>query len=331
MAATAPILAKRGICLAQTESTYGTDPTPTGDYTMLVWDLSITVEQDTVSPDYFRPYAGAKHVVAGSKKCSVSFKAALCGAGKSGTDIRSPRISPVLLASKYKLTSTGSPVTARTYTPDTIGMTGVTLKIYAYSASSTTDGNLYEINGFQGHTKLVMDPSSQPFGVWEVEGTGLYVLPITIDPSTITPVYYEQVPPSITGITALIGGDALNIRRFELDNVVTVAEAPAMGPSTTSGYGYFLGDRQQSTIKMTVDAWDEFEFATYAGYALASDLTVAISGIGSVAGNVVSIAASVGGVITSVSEGDADGVKTYDLDMVVKESSGDDEFSIAFT
>ena len=331
MAVTAPILARRGICLCMDESSYGTDPTPTGDYTMLLWDLSISVDQEVASPDYFRPYAGALHVVTGQKKCTLSFKAALCGAGKAGTAVRPPRVSPLLTASKFKWATAGSPIASWAYTPDTIGLTGATLKIYAYMADSTSDGNLYEINGFNGHMKLVLDPSSQPFGVWEVEGTGLYVKPITIDPSSITPTYYEQSPPSITGLTCTLGANVFNMRRLEIDNVVTVAEGPTMGPSTTSGFSYFLGHREQTTMKATIDAWDESQYALFTSFESATALPLVVSGIGSVAGNKVAIAATVGGVITSVSEGDADGVKTYDLDMVVKESAGDDEFTITFS
>ena len=56
---TAKLLRKRAI-LIETESTYGSDPTPTGADAVLVRDLNITPQQsDVVSRDLIRPYLGA--------------------------------------------------------------------------------------------------------------------------------------------------------------------------------------------------------------------------------------------------------------------------------
>ena len=54
------LLTRKRLILIEEESTYGTDPTPTGDDAVLVRDLSITPQQsDVVSRDLIRPYLGA--------------------------------------------------------------------------------------------------------------------------------------------------------------------------------------------------------------------------------------------------------------------------------
>ena len=55
-----PLLARKKIILAKTESTYGTDPTPTGvANAILVRNLNLTPQDaDLVNRDLVRPYLG---------------------------------------------------------------------------------------------------------------------------------------------------------------------------------------------------------------------------------------------------------------------------------
>ena len=54
------LLNRKRVILLELESSYGTDPTPTGADAILVRDLSITPQaSDDVSRDLIRPYLGA--------------------------------------------------------------------------------------------------------------------------------------------------------------------------------------------------------------------------------------------------------------------------------
>jgi len=55
-----PLLTRKRLILLETESVYGTDPTPDDADAILVRDLNITpLQSDVVSRELVRPYLGA--------------------------------------------------------------------------------------------------------------------------------------------------------------------------------------------------------------------------------------------------------------------------------
>ena len=82
----APLLLRKRLILVETESTYGTDPTPTGADAILVRDLNITPQQsDVVSRDLIRPYLGASEQLLANTRVECTFSVELAGSGTAGT------------------------------------------------------------------------------------------------------------------------------------------------------------------------------------------------------------------------------------------------------
>ena len=160
------ISAKYGTILAKTETTYGTEIVPATDTNaMCIWDVAMKKSQIIGVPDCIKADADATHVVPAGAYWDVSFKAPFTGGGEvTGGDVREPAITPILKSSRF---NAADGTTVWTYTPDTIGRTGCT--IYVYLSSVKSGGNLYKLFGFQGHAKLVFDPSNG-YGIWEIEG-----------------------------------------------------------------------------------------------------------------------------------------------------------------
>jgi hypothetical protein len=90
------LLTRKRLILAETEGTYGTDPSPDGADAILVRDLNITPQQsDVVSRDLVRPYLGASEQLLANTRVECTFSVELAGSGTGGT---APRFGKVLQA-----------------------------------------------------------------------------------------------------------------------------------------------------------------------------------------------------------------------------------------
>ena len=82
-----PLLTRRQLLLAETELTYGTDPTPTSSANaILVRNIEVTpLEADTVSRELIRPYLGQSEQLLAQTRVLVNFEVELAGSGTAGT------------------------------------------------------------------------------------------------------------------------------------------------------------------------------------------------------------------------------------------------------
>jgi len=107
------LLLRKRLILIETESVYGTDPTPTGVDAVLVRDLNITPQQsDVVSRDLIRPYLGASEQLLANTRVECTFSVELAGSGTAGT---APQYGKALLA--CGLSETVSAGVSVTYAP----------------------------------------------------------------------------------------------------------------------------------------------------------------------------------------------------------------------
>ena len=91
-----PLLTRKRLIVAKIESTYGTDPTPTGANAILVRNLEITpLEAETVNRDLVRPYLGASDQLLAQTRVSMTFEVEMAGSGTAGT---APAYGPLLKA-----------------------------------------------------------------------------------------------------------------------------------------------------------------------------------------------------------------------------------------
>lgn len=103
------LLSNRRLILAETESTYGVDPTPGSADALLVRDLNLVpVQSDVVSRDVVRPYLGATEQFLANTRVECTFSVDLTGSGSAST---APRFSSVLKACGLIETYNSSPLT----------------------------------------------------------------------------------------------------------------------------------------------------------------------------------------------------------------------------
>ena len=90
-----PKLTRKRTLLVKTESSYGSDPTPTGgSNAILVRDLNIEpVQSDEVSRDLIRGYLGNYETLLSNTRVNVSCDVEMVGSGAAGTE---PAYNPLL-------------------------------------------------------------------------------------------------------------------------------------------------------------------------------------------------------------------------------------------
>jgi len=156
-----PLLTRKRLILAETEPSYGVDPSPDGADAILVRDLNITPQQsDVVNRDLVRPYLGASEQLLANTRVECTFSVELAGSGTAGT---APRFGKVLKACALAETTVSPAVTG---TATAGGSNSITL---AAGASSTNDfyngqviritsglgvGSVFLITDYVGSTKV---------------------------------------------------------------------------------------------------------------------------------------------------------------------------------
>jgi hypothetical protein len=146
-----PLLTRKRLIVAKIESTYGTDPTPTGANAILVRNLEITpLEAETVNRDLVRPYLGASDQLLAQTRVSMTFEVEMAGSGTAGT---APAYGPLLKACGLSETVVVS--TSVTYAPVSSSFSSVTLYM-------NVDGILHKITGARGTFTLSGEVSQIP-------------------------------------------------------------------------------------------------------------------------------------------------------------------------
>ena len=107
------LLDRKRVILLELESSYGTDPTPTGADALQVSDLSVVPQSsDLVSRDLIRPFLGASRQLLANTKVECSFSVEWSGSGAAGT---APRVGKALRACGFSETIAAN--TSVTYAP----------------------------------------------------------------------------------------------------------------------------------------------------------------------------------------------------------------------
>lgn len=157
-----PLLARKRVLLAKIETTYGTDPTPTGAANaILVRNMSITPQDADLSDrDLVRPYIGRSEQLPAGIRAMVDFEVEIAGAGTAGT---APGYGPILRACGFSETLTAAAVTGTAQA----GSTSTTIVLAAGASAvdnfyvgmpirttaGTGSGQSSIITGYVGSTK----------------------------------------------------------------------------------------------------------------------------------------------------------------------------------
>ena len=310
------LLLRKRLVLIETESSYGTDPTPDGADAVLVRDLSITPQSsDVVSRDLIRPYLGASQQLLANTKVECTFSVELAGSGAAGT---APQYGKALQA--CGLSETIAANTSVTYEPESSGFNSVTIHY-------NIDGVRHKVTGCRGN--LTLNATVGEIPSLDFSFTGIYNAPD--DTALPTPTYANQDDPLIfkngnTSSFALLSY-AGALQSFSMDLGTSLVYRELVGGSKE----VLITDRAVSgsvSIEAVLMATKDF-------FASAVDDDAALGNLqfthGSTAGNIVQFTSSKVD-IGDVSYGDQDGIAMLEIPYVcVPDSAANAEFDLIYT
>lgn len=169
------------LLLAEIESTYGTDPTPTGAANaILVRSLEITpIQADVVERQLVRGFMGNFEAILAFQRVEMTFEVELAGSGTAGT---APAWGPIMKA--CGATETIVADTSVTYAPRSSSFDSVTFYYY-------TDGLRHKVTGARGSFSINATVGEIPTISFSFQG--IYNAPD--DSANPTPTYQNQAKP----------------------------------------------------------------------------------------------------------------------------------------
>ena len=310
------LLLRKRLILIETESTYGTDPTPTGADAVLVRDLSITPQSsDVVSRNLIRPYLGASQQLLANTKVECTFSVELAGSGAAGT---APQYGKAIQA--CGLSETIAANTSVKYEPESSGFNSITIHY-------NIDGVRHKVTGCRGN--LTLNATVGEIPSLDFAFTGIYNAPD--DTALPTPTYANQDDPVI-----FKNG---NTSSFQLLSYAGALQSISMDLGTSLVYRELVGGTKEVLITdRAVSGSVSIEavlMATKDFFAAAVDDDAALGNLqfthGSVAGNIVQFTSSKVD-IGDVSYGDQDGIAMLEIPYTcVPDSAANAEFDLIYT
>ena len=311
-----PLLSRRQLLLAEAETTYGTDPTPSvSTNAILVRNIEVTpLEADTVNRELIRPYLGQSEQLLAQTRILVNFEVEMAGSGTAGT---APAYGPLLEA--CAMTETVVASTSVTYAPNSDAAPG-SVTIYF-----NNDGVLHKATGCRGTFTLNGAVGEIPTIAFEF--TGIYNAPS--DVSLSTPTYSNQADPVVfkngntTGFQVFSYAGALQSFSLEMANEIAYIER--------------VGGTKQAIITNRAPAGEVMIEAVAMGtHNFFNDATGSSTGNltfqhGQTAGNIVTFTASQID-LGNPSYSDEDGIQMLTLPYIATPTdSGNDELSLVYT
>ena len=308
------LLTRKRVILIETESSYGTDPTPAGTDVVLVTDLTITPQSsDVVNRDVVRPYLGSSEQLLANTRVECTFSVELAGSGTAGT---APRYGSALKATG--LSETVSSGTSVTYAPVSSSFSSVTIHY-------NIDGVRHKVTGCRGTFSLSAEVGAIP--LINFTFTGIYNAP---DDSAIPTVTYgNQATPLIfkngntSGFSLLSYSGALQSLTMDL-GVSTVYRELVGGTKEV-----IITDRASNgTVSIEAPTIAQKDYFT----AALSDSSLGNLAFlhGTTAGNKVQLTSSKVD-IGDVNYGEMDGVAMLEIPYTLVPSAANNEFSLIYT
>jgi hypothetical protein len=310
-----PLLSRKRLILAKTETTYGTDPTPTGAANaILVRNLEITpLQADTVTRDLIRPYLGNSDQLLAQTRVEVTFEVELAGSGTAGT---APAYGPVLKA--CGLSETVAASTSVTYAPVSASFSSVTIYFH-------NDGIRHKVTGCRGTFELNAEVGQIP--VISFTMTGIYNAPT--DEALPSPTYADQAAPLI-----FKNGNTSNFSIFSYSGCL---QSLSFQMANEVVYRELVGCTKESLIVNRAPAGDVVieapSIATKDFFTIATGSSTGSISFqhGGTAGNIVTFTTAQSD-IANPSYSDQDGIQMLNLPYVaVPTSAGNDELSLVYT
>jgi len=313
------MLTNRDVILIKVESSYNTDAVPVEATDAVLVESPSWADEGLRMVD--RPAVSAtldtrQQIYAGALK-TVSFDLEMKGAGAVYSASVYPEVDAVLRACGFSSTlNAGAGVETYTYVPVSTAHESAT--VYYYQ-----DGTRHILTGCRGTVSFNLETGN--IGRASVTLTGHFAA--TTDTAMASPTYLATVPPAILNGAFAIDGFSGVISALAWDMSNTIATPPDF--NAADGYGPVQitkrdvnGSFDPEAVVIATEAF-EANFRSGAVAALAS------GDMGGTQYNQYNVAMPAV-YYRSISPGDRDGVRTFDMTFGAAASSGDDEVTIVF-
>ena len=308
------LLTRKRVILIETESSYGTDPTPAATDVVLVTDLSITPQSsDVVNRDVVRPYLGSSEQLLANTRVECTFSVELAGSGTAGT---APRYGSALKATG--LSETVASGTSVTYAPVSSSFSSVTIHY-------NVDGVRHKVTGCRGSFTISAEVGSIP--TIDFTFTGIYNAPTDTALPTVT--YGNQATPLI-----FKNG---NTSGFQLLSYAGALQSLTMDLGVSTVYRELVGGTKEVIItdrasngSVTIEAPTIAQKDYFTAALTDSTLGNLAFLHGTTAGNKVQLTSSKVD-IGDVNYGEMDGVAMLEIPYTLVPSSANNEFSLIYT
>ena len=308
------LLTRKRVILIETESSYGTDPTPEGTDVVLVTDLSITPQSsDVVNRDVVRPYLGSSEQLLANTRVECTFSVELAGSGTAGT---APRYGSALKATG--LSETVASGTSVTYAPVSSSFSSVTIHY-------NVDGVRHKVTGCRGTFSINAEVGAIP--TIDFSFTGIYNAPTDTALPTVT--YGNQATPLI-----FKNG---NTSGFQLLSYAGALQSLTMDLGVTTVYRELVGGTKEVIITdRASNGTVSIEAPTIAqkDYFTSALTDSSLGNLqflhGTTAGNKVQLT-STKVDIGDVNYGEMDGVAMLEIPYTLVPSAANNEFSLIYT
>jgi hypothetical protein len=302
------------LLLAKAESSFATDPTPTGSANyVLVRNVEITpIVADQVERTVVRGYMGNYDQLLANVHVEVSFSCELVGSGAAGT---APKFSNLLLSCGTALTTASG--TSDTYAPISASFPSSTLWFYI-------DGQRHKITGARGSFAINAEVSAIPSldftfqGIYNAPDASANPTPTTSLQST--PVIFNK--DNTTGFQLHSYAGALQSVSFDVANNLVYTERVGGTKGTE------ITNRAPSgSVTIEAPPLGTKNYFTIANTTATGNL---VFQHGQTAGNRVTL--TLGQVdLQGPTYSDADGVSMLNIDYTaIPTAAGNDEFSLKF-
>jgi ribosomal protein L30/L7E len=312
---------------AKTESTPGTAASPTAsEYNLMCEGIGYSYEIQMADRKYatgsFSPFSS----LPGTQMFNCTVKFPLQGSGTAGT---APKNDVILKALGLKHVNVAA--TSDTYTPHTDGaLQTVTIHVAEQDEAASPVSIRMGGKGMMGTGKLEVGGIGKPaYVTCDFKGAAIDPADVAFG-SIITPGSFDTTKPPVmlSATITMFSGEVLELDKFTLDLGNVLSEQ--VDPSDATGILlYSITDRK---AMMSVDPYLR-TIAARANYGrFKSGTTGTLSLVlGSAAGNIITITAPAVQIIKGYTRGARNGKAVNSMELLMTRSSGNDEFSVAFT
>lgn len=311
-------LARVRSILAKLETSYGSDPTPTGSANAIqISQLEISpAESEVLSRDLIRSYLGNSPQLIANTRVVVSFTIEYAGSGTRGT---APKYDPILRACGMEITPVAD--TSITYKPRSTGFESCTIHY-------DTDGIRHIVTGCRGTFTVSLNANQIP--VYNFTLTGQYNAPTDTASPSLT--FSNQADPEIfndtntTGFTLYSASNlALQSAEIDLGNEVVYRELVNSTKAVE-----IIGRAATANFVIEAPTLSTKDFFALAVAGTAGNLSIVH---GATAGNIITLTAPTSGLsLGNPTYSEDQGMVMLNLPTtMVPSSSGNDEISIVYT